>query len=368
MLALALALAGLTSALTTVVTAPSATADPTSYAASGPYEVAVGRVEAPGGQRYDVFRPASYAAVPFRSPIITWGNGTKATPDDYRTLLGHLASWGFTVIASTQPDTGSGREILEGARLLVRADRRPDSPFVGHLDTGEIAAVGHSQGATGAVRAAVSGGRLISTVVTFSLPWNGEGPLGSKWATAGSLGWSAPNPDCRTARDCWPDPAALRQPTFLVSTRGPIDAIVANPAVERCYFEAVRAPAALGIVTWSDGVRADHSSIQDRARGGDPGGFLGYVTAWLLDQLRHDRRAASSFSGSHPALLHDSDWSGSAVKQRWTGDGRCATIAQSRPSIRSSSGTQAGELRSAKARKPSTVSAPARLSSIDIRS
>jgi len=289
------------------------------YAGPGPYAVVTASLVGPGGAAFDVFRPSSYRALSFRSPIVTWGNGTGANPDDYTTLLDHLASWGFTVVASTLPDTGSGRDILAGARDLVAADHRSRSPFFRHLANDEAAAMGHSQGATGAVRAGELGGSFVSTVVTFSLPWNGEGPIGSTWdrspGSAQALGWSGANPDCATARDCWPDPGALRQPTLLLSTRGPIDAVIANPAVERCYFEEVRAPAVLGIVRMSEGRVADHVSIEDRAKGGNPGGFLGFTTAWLLARLRHDAPAESLFFGPHPALLQSTTWSGSEVKR-----------------------------------------------------
>jgi hypothetical protein len=217
--------------------------------------------------------------------------------------------------------------MLAGARDLVAADGRKGSPFFHHLATHDIAAMGHSQGATGAVRAGELGGSFISTVVTFSLPWNGQGPVGSTWDRAPGgpqpLGWSGPNPDCPTAQDCWPDPAALRQPTFLMSTRGPIDAVIANPAVERCYFEQVRAPAALGIISDSGGKVADHSSIQDSAVGGSPDGFLGVATAWLMAELRHDAQAQSLFFGRHPSLVTDPEWSGSDVKRSDTGAPDC---------------------------------------------
>jgi hypothetical protein len=283
-------------------------------AGPGPFPIVTRQIQTGNGERDELFTPASYAALGFLSPIVTWGSGTGAAPDDYRTLLSHLASWGFTVIASTRPDTGSGREILAAARYLVTADRTVGDPYHHRLDIGAIAAMGHSQGATGAVRAAEIGGRLVSTVVTFSLPWNGQGPVGTVWDRPRSLGWSAPNPDCPTAAECWPDPVDLHVPTLLIGTRGPLDAVIAPPGVERCYFEEVHAPAALGIVRDSDGERADHLTILDTDRGGNPGGLLGYVTAWLLDQLRHDRSAATVFSGKHPALLHDPEWAGSAVK------------------------------------------------------
>ncbi len=324
----ALALAAvLSTCLTGCLSAHASSAAP-DYARSGPFDVVTAQMVGPTGAHFDLFRPSSYAALSFPSPIVTWGNGTGADPADYGTLLTHLASWGFTVIASTLPDTGSGQDILAAAHLLVDADRHAGSPFFHRLATDEVGAVGHSQGATGAVRAAELGGSFVSTVLTFSLPWNGHGPIGSVWDQPPGglrpLGWSFANPDCPTALDCWADPARLHQPTFLVSTRGPLDAVIANPAVERCYFEEVDASAALGIVRTSDGRIADHNSVQDAADGGNPGAFLGYATAWLEAELRHDARAAGLFFGPHPSLVGPANWAGSQVKRTPSVGNGCA--------------------------------------------
>ena len=51
--------------------------------------------------------------------------------------------------------------------------------------------------------------------------------------------------------------------------------------------------AALGIILTSDGKLADHTSIQDAADGGNPGGFFGYATAWLEHQLRGNATAVA---------------------------------------------------------------------------
>ena len=72
----------------------------------GPYATTTGTVtDASGTVIYDLFYPSNYAAVGFKSPIVTWGNGTGSTPGKYSTFLSHLASYGFTVIASTLPPT-----------------------------------------------------------------------------------------------------------------------------------------------------------------------------------------------------------------------------------------------------------------------
>jgi pimeloyl-ACP methyl ester carboxylesterase len=252
-----------------------------------------------GDSTYDVFRPSHYVALGFKSPIVTWGNGTNATPGMYTTLLRHFASYGFTVIATTLVNTGSGREIAAAARYLIKAEATSGNEFTGHLDTHEVAAVGHSQGATGAVRVATMDPKMIASVMTFSLP-------NSKW--------SAPNPDCSVKADCEAHPGLVTQPVFFVSTHGPLDAIIASPATERADFESVRGRAALGIIAVSGGRPADHNSVQDADVGGNPHTELGYATAWLEFTLRADTKSATAFSGHHPELPSNSDWPHSMEK------------------------------------------------------
>ena len=265
----------------------------------GPYATATGTVtNASGTAVYDLFYPSDYAALGFQSPVVTWGNGTGGTPDDYSVFLLHLASYGFTVIASTLPNTGSGNEIDAAAHYLVAQDSVPASIFFGHLNVNEVAAVGLSQGATGAVRATTNDPALIKTVMTFSEP----NPF-----------WSAPNPDCPTAADCTADPAALTRPVFFISTYGFWDSIIASPATERGFFLSTSVHAALGIIRNSGGKPADHTSIENPPAG-NPGGLLGYATAWLEYQLRGNATAAGAFTGPHPELVSNTNWPGSATK------------------------------------------------------
>jgi hypothetical protein len=268
------------------------------FSAPGPYATTTGTAT-DGTAAYDLYYPGSYAALGFQSPIVTWGNGTGGSPAQVSVLLRHLASYGFTVIASTLPNTGSGREIDAAAHYLAAQNGVASSVFHGHLNVNEAASVGTSQGATGALRAATNDPALIKTVLTFSLP----NPV-----------WAAPNPDCPTAADCTANPAALTRPAFFVSTHGFFDSIIASPATEKGFFLSAPVHAALGIITNSDGKAADHASIQDPAYGGNPGGFLGYATAWLEYQLRGNATAAGAFTGPHPELTANPNWPGSAVK------------------------------------------------------
>jgi hypothetical protein len=265
------------------------------YTQPGAYATTTSTVtDATGAVIYDLFYPASYAAVGFKSPIVTWGNGTGGKPGNTAVFLSHLASYGFTVIATTLSNTGAGQQIDAAARYLVAQDSVAGSVFHGHLDVAEVAAVGLSQGAGGAVRAATNDPALIKTVLTFSLP--------NKF-------WVRPNPGCPTVADCMFDPAALTQPVFFISTHGPFDAVAASPATEQAYLHSTTVHAALGIILYSDHKLADHPSI-----GTNPGGMLGYATAWLEYQLRGDTTAASAFTGAHPELLSNTNWPGSATK------------------------------------------------------
>jgi hypothetical protein len=271
-----------------------------SFATPGPYATTTGTVaDASGHVIYDLFYPSNYGALGFKSPVVTWGNGTLGRPAQVSTLLGHFASYGFTVIASTLGNTGSGHEIDAAAHYLVAQNTVTGSVFAGHLDTGEVAAVGHSQGAGGAVRAATNDPGLIKTVLTFSLP---------------NTAWVGPNPDCPTKADCMFNPAALTQPVFFISTHGPFDALIASPATERAFYNSTTVHAALGVILKSGGTVADHNSVQNTADGGNPGGELGYATAWLEYQLRGNTTAAGAFTGAHPELVANANWPGSAIK------------------------------------------------------
>jgi pimeloyl-ACP methyl ester carboxylesterase len=269
------------------------------FGAVGPFATTTAAI-GEGTAAYDVFRPADYAQLGFKSPIVTWGNGTGDVPTDYTTLLSHFASYGFTVIATTLPNTGSGREIDAAARFLVRANSTAGSVFAHHLDIHAVAAVGHSQGATGAVRTANADPRLITSVMTFSLP---------------ALTLSTPNPDCPVKTDCQYRLSRLTQPIFFIATHGPVDAVITDPANERADFGRIKGRAAVGLISLSEGRRADHASVEDSDLGGNPGDELGYATAWLEYTLRADKQAGVAFSGRHPELVSDPDWPGSLVKR-----------------------------------------------------
>jgi hypothetical protein len=250
------------------------------YQAAGPRVVSTATVRDPSGRAiYQLYYPTDLGAGGVRHPIVTWGNGSIATPADYPGLLNHLASWGYAVVASTSSTTGKGTEILAGAQYLVAAAGDASSPFYGKLDTSHVAAVGHSQGAGGAINATTRSGGLITSTAVWALPapfWVGSG-------------------------DEY-DVSLLSGPAFFMG--GQWDLLIAPPAVVTDYYRAAGGPAAAAVLRG-----ADHNTIQRTG-----GGTLGYLTAWLKYTLEGDATARAAFAGSAPELLSNANWQNQAVR------------------------------------------------------
>lgn len=245
------------------------------YAAAGASAVVTTPFTDPlTGYAYEVRYPAGLGTDGQRHPVVTWGNGSNAVPAQYDGLLDHLASWGFVVVASLSTQTGTGAEILAGARAIVAADADPASPFHGAIDTAHVAAVGHSQGAGGSVRASIAGPDIITTTVTIALP---------------AQIWVSKPADAY-------DVSQLTAPVLFLG--GSLDLLISSALVNVGYYNQVPGPAAVAMLRW-----ADHNTIQ-----GTGGRFLGYITAWLRYQLAGDPVAATAFTGPTPELPTNSAW------------------------------------------------------------
>ncbi|EME20982.1 poly(ethylene terephthalate) hydrolase family protein [Rhodococcus triatomae] len=135
------------------------------YAATGIH--AVTSVSVPG---YQLFHPADIATGNDRHPVVTFGNGSYATYEQYEALLRHLASWGFVVVVADSSVTGDGTEILAAARYVLAQNGNPESVFHDRIDVEHVAAVGHSQGAGGSINASTDSDGLITSTAVLDLP------------------------------------------------------------------------------------------------------------------------------------------------------------------------------------------------------
>jgi hypothetical protein len=221
----------------------------------------------PGGA-YTVFVPVPLADG-MRHPIVTWGNGTGATPSDYKPLLTHLASHGFVIVAPNTTQTGSGQEMLQGLTWIIRQNYTFGSDYYLKLDTFDVAAIGHSQGGGGALHAAAD--PRITTLVPIE---------------------PSPQNDAMSS---------LHQPMLLLC--GGQDSIVLPVAYcQNFTFDQSRVPTFFGILN-----NATHFT----PTGYTPDsmdGFAGPVTAWLRYILVGDLQAGSMFVGANCTLCTDRQW------------------------------------------------------------
>jgi len=112
-----------------------------------------------------MFRPDNLAEVELCHPVITWGNGTGATPNMYGTLLKNFASHGIVVIASNNTNVARGNPapMIVGVTWVLEQNEDPSSKLYHRIDTTHIGATGHSQGAM--ATATASGDSHITTSI-----------------------------------------------------------------------------------------------------------------------------------------------------------------------------------------------------------
>jgi pimeloyl-ACP methyl ester carboxylesterase len=246
--------------LTVLLAVPQpAQAEPVHWDQPGPYAVVTEALDL----GHTVFRPADLSGA--KHPVIIWGNGTGAVTAVYAPFLRHLASYGLVVAAASTVNSGTGTEMLDGARSLAAENTRPGSEYFGRIDTAHVGATGHSQGGGGAIAAGAD------PVVTTTVPLE-PGPLGSV--------------------------PALHGPVFFLG--GQFDTIVPPPLlVIPRYYAASHVPAVYGELAG-----ATHFTAA-----GDAGGFRGAITAWFRYWLAGDQQAKSVFFGPGCTLCADPAWS-----------------------------------------------------------
>jgi hypothetical protein len=128
---------------------------------SGPFTPTTASNTGPNGN-YMAFYPQAIGQNGVLSPIVIWGNGATVTsPTVYGTLLNHIASHGFAVLAYNT--TPQGSDMTAAIDWMIAENSRQGSTFYGKLDTSKIAAMGHSAGSLAAF-AIANDPRLTTTM------------------------------------------------------------------------------------------------------------------------------------------------------------------------------------------------------------
>lgn len=144
------------------------------YDKSGSYTATTIKNVGPN-KKYDIYRPKTLSNDIEKHAIISWGNGTGASPASYSGLLKHLATHGFVVIAAQSGSVGSGKEIAEGANWLLEENNRSGSDYYQKLNPKYVGATGHSQGGAGTIESAKHTDNITSFAplapASFSAPF-----------------------------------------------------------------------------------------------------------------------------------------------------------------------------------------------------
>lgn len=250
---------------------------------------------------FDFYYPTNLGANGFLHPIITWGNGSfgQASGADY--FLRHLASWGFVIIATEDSFTGPGQTILDAANFMVQTNNDSTKIFYHKLNTSQIGAVGHSQGAGGSGNALIKAGGTIKTAVLIELPAH-------MWCTYGV--------------QCFDATKVTAGSVFFID--GSSDLLVSPPlqgggvtteeSIDKFYKDVpAGVPKLKGTL-----IGPDHNDIS-----GQPScqtakalpcvngvyGYLGYPTAWLMDRLQGDTYAHGAFiNGTGEMFSQTRNW------------------------------------------------------------
>jgi hypothetical protein len=136
------------------------------FAAMGPYMSKTVSGVGPNSN-YTLYIPTELAPGGAKNPIVGWMSG-GATDHTWYTLLPHLATHGFVVVASnTVPSIGAeaalGEEIIAGIEWAIAENARAGSEYEGKLDITKIASVGYSMGSLATFTIAMDE-RLTTTV------------------------------------------------------------------------------------------------------------------------------------------------------------------------------------------------------------
>jgi hypothetical protein len=241
-------------------------------------------------------------------PIIVWGNGTDVSHSArptcfYMPVLEHFASHGFVVVALNTGQSGTGNELIFAAAAMVGKSGDPSSIFYQKVDITHITAAGHSQGAIGAVNAALNAPpSLFSSVLAASIANRDAMVLYNDPTCGGGLF----NAFCCAyifGEDCVPVPVPER--SRMDQLNAPIFFVRGSDLFTEFFTDQPKRdwyPTAAVPYAGATRVGATHFDLS---------AATGYVTAWLLYTSGYCA-AAPAFIGASPEIDgKDATWTGS---------------------------------------------------------
>jgi hypothetical protein len=218
---------------------------------------------------YTIYRPQQLAPGGAKNPFIAWISGGGSSPSDY-TLLPHLASHGFVVVASnTVPNVGQqqalGMEMVAAVDWMLAEIQRSGSDYAGKVDGTKVAAMGYSMGGLAATAA-------------------GADP---RWTTTVHISGGAGDGTIKN----------LHAPAAMLCGASGVDIAGANCATD---FDQATTPMFYGVFNGGDHLGVRTPPYSDR--------IAAVVTGWLRWQLMDDQMLKPMFVGATCTLCTDPNW------------------------------------------------------------
>ncbi|MGN0517126.1 MAG: alpha/beta hydrolase [Acutalibacteraceae bacterium] len=259
------------------------------YTAKGEYSVSSVTFKTDNEKiaQFKVWYPTEMENTDNTYPLVVMANGTGVKASKYEAIFDHLASWGFIVIGNEDASSWDGVSSSESLKLMLHLNQDNTSTFYGKIDLENIGVAGHSQGGVGAINAITEheNGRYYKTIYTAST---------THIALAHGLQWTY-------------DVSKISIPYFMVAGTMKMDA-----------GDGVEGSSNVGIAPLFS-LQENYAAIPDgvekvmaRRVNTDHGDMLqyadGYMTAWMMYQLKGDADAAKVFIGKDAEILVNANW------------------------------------------------------------
>lgn len=232
------------------------------YAGIGSYEVAYQEIKSDNKsiKNIRIWYPSEMDTYKEKYPLVMVVNASQTTAEIYKPFFKRLASWGFIVVGNDDPQTGTGDTASETLDYMLK-----ESFISDRIDIENMGIIGYSQGGAGALAALTEheNGKLYKTIFTGSAAY----PF-----LAGNFGWKY-------------TPESINISYFMTAGTGKTDDMnVADDVLK------VRARSA----------GSEHEQMLEKTDG--------YMTAWLLYQLKGDEQAGSAFTGENAEMMSNASW------------------------------------------------------------
>ena len=219
-------------------------------------------------------------------PTIIVVNASNTRAMNYEPFFKRLASWGFIVVGNEDSGAGTGETSSITLDYILNIDS--SSVLYGKIDKDNLGIIGYSQGGAGAIRALTmfENGKNYKTIFTGSAAY----PLLAK-----NMGWEY-------------DATKVNIPYFMTSGTGTSDDTgVADIENEYGGVSPLKA-----VIQNYNQISESTSKIRARVTGAEHGDMLdrtdGYMTAWMLYQLKGDEEAGKVFLGDNAEILTNKNW------------------------------------------------------------